>query len=284
MLRVIILAKRKKKTAIYCAFERCTVHIYENRGKNFDCFTSTNINYFPHLHNQFELLYVCDGQLSIISGAKEYALKQGDIYVVFPNHIHEYKTEKESKCIFWIFNCDTLPDFAEVFRTKMAEKPFVNIEKMHVDVKNCISEFIQREELKTENILSKSFLNIMLTHILPELNLQDIELRGDLDWMQKALLFINANYTQSINLQNVAHHIGISKYYLSRSFQQNVGCSLPYYVNTLRANYAVQLLRTTDYSVTQIVHECGFESQTTFFRVFRKLGMKSPKLYRKVML
>ena len=52
------------------------------------------------------------------------------------------------------------------------------------------------------------------------------------------------------------------------------------YINRLRVQAAQDLLRSTDRPVTEVMLEVGFESQSTFNRVFRDIQGITPREYR----
>ena len=52
------------------------------------------------------------------------------------------------------------------------------------------------------------------------------------------------------------------------------------YLNRIRLEYAVQLIRTTDKPLMQIGAEAGFESQRSFNRVFADILGTQPKEFR----
>ena len=53
------------------------------------------------------------------------------------------------------------------------------------------------------------------------------------------------------------------------------------YINSLRLNYAANLLVNTNYSLTDIYLECGFSNQTYFSTCFKRTYGMTPTAYRK---
>jgi AraC-like DNA-binding protein len=74
--------------------------------------------------------------------------------------------------------------------------------------------------------------------------------------------------------------MGISRYYLSRTFSEKLQTSFPNYLNSLRVDLAKNLLESGDQDILQICYECGFESQRTFNRVFKNTCGITPREYR----
>lgn len=97
---------------------------------------------------------------------------------------------------------------------------------------------------------------------------------------ERVLYFINAHYMDPISLDDVADSIGISKYYLSRNFKKLTTYSFCDYLNRKRVAAAVEMLLCTDTNITQIAMLSGFQSISSFNRVFHQVMGCSPKEFR----
>ena len=83
-----------------------------------------------------------------------------------------------------------------------------------------------------------------------------------------------------MTLEEMAKELGVSKYVLSRVFSSTFHTNFNQYLNEQRLNQAVSLLEYTDYSMTDICLEAGFQSQRTFNRVFQERFKKTPREYK----
>ncbi|WP_026895273.1 AraC family transcriptional regulator [Clostridiisalibacter paucivorans] len=98
--------------------------------------------------------------------------------------------------------------------------------------------------------------------------------------INKALIYINNNLDGDLTLQKVADGIHVSKNYLSFLFSDHVGYSFSEYINIVKIDRAKELLKNTSLSLLDIALECGFNSQSYFCYVFKKLEKMSPKQYK----
>ena len=96
-----------------------------------------------------------------------------------------------------------------------------------------------------------------------------------------ALDYIEANYTtQTISLSHLAHLCSVSEPYLRKLFRSAFSVSPAVYIRNLRLNYARELLRTGEYSVTDAALLSGFNDAAYFSREFRKVTGVPPNRYR----
>lgn len=93
--------------------------------------------------------------------------------------------------------------------------------------------------------------------------------------------FIKRHFSEPLTLEDIANQAGVSKHYLCRLFQKNLGYSPMEFVRRRRIEQAAAALRVTDQAVHRIAAECGFETQSYFGKVFRDYFGMSPLEYRK---
>ena len=100
------------------------------------------------------------------------------------------------------------------------------------------------------------------------------------DTVYKVIDFIKNNYHRHITLEELSSATYISKTYLSTLFKKETGYSIWEYINDVRVNRAQSLLANSDLSIVEISRMCGFEDQSYFTKVFRKIAGITPKKYR----
>ncbi|WP_434309354.1 helix-turn-helix transcriptional regulator [Hominifimenecus sp. rT4P-3] len=84
----------------------------------------------------------------------------------------------------------------------------------------------------------------------------------------------------NLSLEAAADYLGIHTASLSRMFKNHTNCNFWEYVNKLRVKKAKELLEDTDLPIQEIGFVTGFNSKSTFFRVFRKYTDQTPGQYR----
>jgi AraC-like DNA-binding protein len=98
----------------------------------------------------------------------------------------------------------------------------------------------------------------------------------------KAIEYLDKHFLDDINYHELSHIAGMSQRHFQRVFRHALDCGARQYVIRLRIRKAMQMLRETALSVSEISFECGFEDSNYFSRMFRKYSGSTPLRYRQV--
>ncbi|MUG97092.1 helix-turn-helix domain-containing protein [Scytonema sp. UIC 10036] len=99
--------------------------------------------------------------------------------------------------------------------------------------------------------------------------------------LKQVLEHIQAHLAEDIALEDLAKVAGISQFYFARLFKQSMRITPHQYVIRQRIELAKQLLKQTDYNVTDVALLCGFAHPTHLSRHFHRLVGISPRAFRK---
>jgi hypothetical protein len=87
----------------------------------------------------------------------------------------------------------------------------------------------------------------------------------------------------SLNLKEISKGLSIHPAYLSREFSKYFDdLSFGEYIRKLRIEKAIELLRSSTYSLSEIAYLTGFSDQSHFTRIFKKHTGMQPSVYKKV--
>lgn len=92
--------------------------------------------------------------------------------------------------------------------------------------------------------------------------------------------YMNKNFREKLTLKDSANHFHVNQSYLSVLFKHEMGKSFTEYLTMLRLQEAKKLLRNTALNLTHIAYQCGFEDQSYFSKVFRRVEGITPSQYR----
>lgn len=91
--------------------------------------------------------------------------------------------------------------------------------------------------------------------------------------------YIKNNYEEKISISDLSKELAYSESMLNRKFKKEVHITFNEYLNRYRINKAIDLLKNSDYNITEIAYMCGYSSAKYFARVFKKyLGMSPSDL------
>lgn len=108
--------------------------------------------------------------------------------------------------------------------------------------------------------------------------------QANLDGLQlftKIESYIKQHMDQELTLNMVAEHFFYNPSYLSRLFKTKLNKNYMTFVSEIRINYALQCLKVSQYSITDVSILCGYKSYKHFVKVFKSVTQMTPTEYRK---
>jgi len=101
-----------------------------------------------------------------------------------------------------------------------------------------------------------------------------------LDYVRRALGFIEENYDKDFSMKDMAQTTGVSPDYLSRQFKQVIGITPIEYIRNYRFAKAIDLLKSGA-KIKEISKQVGFNNFNHFTREFRSVLGITPTDYKK---
>ncbi len=99
--------------------------------------------------------------------------------------------------------------------------------------------------------------------------------------IRKAMSYMRLNCARNLTLGEVADHVGYSHTHFSKMFKEETGCSFRTSLNQIRVEKSKVLLLAGSAPMSEIYSACGFEDQSYFCKVFKKMVGVTPDRYRK---
>lgn len=104
---------------------------------------------------------------------------------------------------------------------------------------------------------------------------------GSSQIIARAVSYVQESYKDRISLKNIAGSLHTSPSYLSMLFKQEMGVTITDYLNQIRIEKSRELLSESSMSLLDVSVQSGFEDQSYFSKVFKKMNGVTPKEYRK---
>lgn len=101
--------------------------------------------------------------------------------------------------------------------------------------------------------------------------------------IQKACEYIEENIDKDISLDQLADHLGVSNFYLSKLFKDEKGDNYISYVTELRLEKARKLLGDDSLIIKEITSMVGYKDQNYFSKLFKQRYGLSPSEYRETL-
>ena len=99
-------------------------------------------------------------------------------------------------------------------------------------------------------------------------------------YLVKAMEYMNNNYSYNIRISDIASYVGVDRSYLYRIFMEEEHISPKQYLMRLRLRTSASMLRTSQYTITEIAYSCGFRDAAAFCSQFRKATGFTPSQFR----
>ncbi len=108
----------------------------------------------------------------------------------------------------------------------------------------------------------------------------DLQAVKHIDAIYKSIVYVKRNYMKKVTLEEVALNSSLSTTYFSRIFKKEMNCSFNNYLNRVRIEMSKKLLLNESISLIEVSIIVGFEDQSYYSKVFKKITGISPGKYR----
>jgi RpiB/LacA/LacB family sugar-phosphate isomerase len=98
--------------------------------------------------------------------------------------------------------------------------------------------------------------------------------------LQRVLEHVKENIGKDLSVAEMSQVVGMSQYYFSKLFKMSTGTTPHQYVMRQRVERAQELLRDGSGPLVEVATQVGFETQSHFTSVFRRLVGITPKKFR----
>jgi len=276
---------------------------YENYG--FDRFSAINLStgykersYQAHWHPYGEIVLVGPGKANVFMvNQHTYELVEGDFLLIWPMELHGIiDADRERSLIIQFSNAfmNSLFDLQRIMHFyRNLHVLCINAHPQLVAgltaIVNRMKEIYLAADPDRELRCCILLMEFMLTldehrdEFMPEIRSGDPYSYTDTVMRRLVMVtdYIKNNLTaDDLSQAAMARMAGISKDYFSRIFRSVTGMNYSKWLNMIRMERASELLTHRDMTLTEIAMSAGFQSISSFNRVFRAEKGMSPGEYR----
>ena len=235
--------------------------------------------YPTHLHEDIELIFTIKGGANAYCNGVCYTLKDGDVFLAFPNTPHYYINKEKGDYILLLIKASHLLSYANIFLDYEPVSAVVNLGDDKDEILYLLETALNEYKANGYDAILDAYFTLIIGKILKHYQIQKVGISENK--ISKILYYCSKHYKESISIESVANALNISKSTVSHTFSSKLKIGFCQYLNSIRLTEARLLLRNTDMSITDIAQSVGFETIRTFNRAFLKDRGISPSQYRK---
>jgi len=161
-----------------------------------------------------------------------------------------------------------------VLMSRSAAHSGADIEQMLSYSKTYIATLMTLRSIRDFNSLLSDALIKFSNSVLDTSNLSHSDI------ILNTISYIRNNYMNKITMNDIAKNADLSVSYIGRIFKKEMGYSLVTFLNKVRIDNAKILLLENNIPLVEIAYLCGFEDQTYFNKVFKKMTGITPGKFR----
>ena len=257
---------------------------YQRHDSGLNAWIGQRLEYAPHFHDDIEIVIMLEGKCRATVDSVEYLIEPGDLFITFPNQVHQYFRLGEEKYYIFVVYPNAIPEFKNLLYENLPESALVKgfANEAVIDLcKNIVGEEERSDEYS--RIASTGYTYSLMAQIARKTKLVKSKSLGNFstDILKNVLFYCSQNYLSDIRLSDVAENLHVSKFHVSRIFSEKLKVNFNDYINSLRINYACKLIALEEIPMTVVAERVGFNTVRSFNRAFAKSMGMTPREYKK---
>lgn len=244
----------------------------------------------PHIHREFEMVYIAKGQAEVKIGADSFTAQAGDIIFANPMEVHSLTYDKGQEYM----NCCICFDTSLIFdRTISDELTDGTISVAHIiksnhfaydNVRNVFLKLFKAAEndMETLPLEAAAYVSLIFAEIIKADLISKVIHRDKKSVFYSTVIkYIAQNYSREITSADPAKELFYTQSHFCRVFNQKFGTSFSVFLNMYRVSRAKEMLETPNIKISRVAEKCGFENISYFSRCFKNIVGISPTEYKK---
>lgn len=263
--------------------------VYEKKLYNEDFPVQLSIEYrnekglyfWPHWHEEIEILYATEGAALITLEQQEYLLEKNSMIIINGNELHSgYCENTPYSCKVLSFKPENL-----LTDTTASELHFQSLVIKDEQVDSFMKLIF--EECDEQRFAYKDNCKALLTQLLVYLyrnyhsdmlsDKANEKRKKNLARLKPILSYIEEHSAEHISNKALADMMHLSEDRFGHLFRSNVGVAPQQYINTIRLEKAKELIHSTNHTITEISRMVGFLDYNHFGRQFLKTYGCTPR-------
>jgi len=268
--------------------------IFEDLNLPFETYLSDYVNHETVIHEEIEIIWVIKGNAIITVEGKEFLLSPQTVFLVYMYRKHSLKSEENSIIVTYRLKKEYLHKnnlFFEkvnfVNRVYSFEELSVKYKQVPLLIVEIIKLLVSEENSDLNRYKIIGYYNMYIVDlyriIMKEryLDVKHINFENYLNRIHTVIEYTYKNFKDKISLDKLAEITKVSVYRLSHFIKEALGISYRDFLQNVRFEKALKMLKETNDSVSEIDLECGFSDHKYLNKLMRERFNITPLKYRK---
>ena len=223
-------------------------------------------------HHRMILKIILAGNASTNIDGVRYRLKPSDAVLYFPMQTHS--TETDENGVFEYLAITFVAGRGSYEALDVLKNRVFDPDPENHCLTDLLEAWIENRQVRAEFLLTE-LLSGAVSRLAVKAALPDGEF-GDM------AEFIRKNCQGELSVKKIASEFDISPQSVRRIFKRNItGLTPAALIRRQKMILAEELLRRTEFSLSEIARQCGFATAFSFSRAFRRAYGRPPAQYRK---
>ncbi len=227
-----------------------------------------------HWHPDCELLYVEKGSIDVFCERQTHRLTRGEALYIDGGRVHYMSAcEADTTLIVIIFDYEILkPYLGEVRLLHPRLRGNYDIPAVYRTVRDILLR-----KAPFCGLDATAHIMLLMADIFRGEEVAPRPAQDETDKRFMSLIEQVAEKPECFTFSDAASFMGMSAGYFSRYFHSATGLTFSGFLNYARVEHAIELMRTKEYTMTEIADRAGFGTVRNFNRVFHAVTGYSPR-------
>ncbi len=228
----------------------------------------------PFIRPNFYAHLVFKGNGVLKTGGTEIKLTPGTLFFTFPYQSFEIDYTDDFTYLYISFNGRGVQELLDKFD--------ISKENSIYHFSDELTEFWMNSIRRITPMNISTLTESVLLYTLSLIDETKKETTPNGDRFESILRYVDNNYADpTLTILKISDIFFYNKKYLSALFLKNTNVKFKEYLNNLRIQRALSLIKDGTLSVSEISGKCGFSDPLYFSKVFKKVTGCTPTEYRK---
>ena len=230
-----------------------------------------------HIHATMEIVIVNQGTLTMTADGKEYDIPEGHGLFIPPFSPHTFHSKEPNLCHVLMFSDVLVPYFFDFLKKN---SPTLHLFKLSDASRELSERLLPNNSNSADYITAEAVLAPLCHDIHTQCPFESRKIVFG-DTFSRVIDYIEAHFTEDIDLNSVAYAVGTHPVTVSKMFTKSTGVGFHYYLQYQRCSHAAYLLKNKNMNISEVAYESGFGSIRSFNRAFFAVYNITPTQYRK---